>query len=139
MSFPFPVTRSVFLNSVKIGKSQAGYESKTWKRQLSTLRVKRLTPVETQIVNFTHRYFCSSEAVAQAEQCAGRRAPRSGRGDEGRGCRPAQEAFLCAVLLPQQGQVGASWGLQGSSVLFQLLPWRWRALLKASCVCSLGL
>lgn len=33
---PFPVTHSVLLNSAKIGRSQAGYESKTWKRQLSS-------------------------------------------------------------------------------------------------------
>lgn len=111
MSFPFPVTCSVFLNSVKIGKSQAGYESKAWKRQLSTLRVKRLTPVETQIVNFTHKYSCSSEAVAQAEQSAGRRAPRSGRGDEGRGCLPARRpscALSCCRSRGRWEPVGVS-------------------------------
>lgn len=61
---PFPVTHSVRLNSAKIGRSQAGYESKTWKRQLSTPRVKRSTPVETRIINFTHRYSYYSKAVA---------------------------------------------------------------------------
>lgn len=64
MSFPFPVTQSMFLNSAKIGQERSWLLKGGWKRQLSAPGVKRPIPVEKGLINFTLRYPCCSEAMA---------------------------------------------------------------------------